>query len=177
MLTAATKAHNTYTRDASTGKGSDRHFLGLRAVLRPGESHPLLDDPLFAESQEWILSTSGLSAGDRFYGTGFGTVYPSGYGINCERGFSLSPASFLLCRFRLRSPRRVMLTNGIATDRSRADLAGNKVIKFGIESKHSEPSTSTAMFRDKLCEALREMRIVCEQGQPQDPASTSEAKL
>lgn len=53
-------------------------------LMREGESHPLFDDPLFSESQAWILSTSGLSAGDRFYGTGFGTVWPEGYGINCE---------------------------------------------------------------------------------------------
>lgn len=84
LLTAATKAHNSYTRDASTGKGCDRHFMGLKLMMREGESHPLLDDPLFQKSQDWILSTSGLSAGDRFYGTGFGTVWPNGYGTNCE---------------------------------------------------------------------------------------------
>jgi carnitine O-acetyltransferase len=84
LLSKATKAHNTYTKEASTGRGIDRHFLGLRLLLREGESHPLLDDPLFAKSQEWVLSTSGLSAGDRFHGTGFGAVYPNGYGINCE---------------------------------------------------------------------------------------------
>lgn len=85
MLTAATKAHNAYTRDASTGKGCDRHFMGLKLMMREGESHPLFQDPLFQQSQDWILSTSGLSAGDRFYGTGFGTVWPNGYGTNCKR--------------------------------------------------------------------------------------------
>lgn len=44
--------------------------MGLRLLMREGESHPLFEDPLFGESQSWILSTSGLSAGDRFYGTG-----------------------------------------------------------------------------------------------------------
>jgi carnitine O-acetyltransferase len=78
-------------------------------------------------SQAWVLSTSGLSAGDRFYGTGFGTVWPEGYGINY--------------------------------------LAGNKIIKFGIESKRSCPETSTLKFRSNLIEALREMREVCEKGQ------------
>ena len=53
-------------------------------LMREGESHELFNDPLFSESQSWILSTSGLSAGDRFYGTGFGTVWPDGYGINCQ---------------------------------------------------------------------------------------------
>lgn len=60
--------------------------MGLRLLLRSDlkESHPFFDDELFGKSQEWVLSTSGLSAGDRFYGTGFGAVYPNGYGINCE---------------------------------------------------------------------------------------------
>lgn len=89
LLSAATKAHNAFTKESSTGRGIDRHFLGLRLVLREGESHPLFDDPLFAKSQEWVLSTSGLSAGDRFFGTGFGAVYPTGYGINCA---SCSPS-------------------------------------------------------------------------------------
>ena len=63
--------------------------MGLRLLLRPDlqESHPLFDDELFGKSQEWVLSTSGLSAGDRFYGTGFGAVYPNGYGINCKSPF------------------------------------------------------------------------------------------
>lgn len=108
LLTAATKAHNTYTRDASTGRGSDRHFLGLKAMLREGESHALLDDPLFQQSQDWVLSTSGLSAGDRFYGTGFGTIWENGYGVNCALFASfLTPNRSLTCPTLLsRRPRR-----------------------------------------------------------------------
>ncbi|GAA5861326.1 hypothetical protein JCM8547_006092 [Rhodosporidiobolus lusitaniae] len=136
LLSTATKSHNQYTRDSSTGKGIDRHFMGLRLLMREGESHPLFEDALFGKSQEWVLSTSGLSAGDRFFGTGFGAMYPNGYGINY--------------------------------------LAGDKVIKFGIESKRSDPTTSTAVFRSKLVEALREMRKVCEEGQP--PAPLAEEK-
>ncbi|SCV74232.1 BQ2448_6664 [Microbotryum intermedium] len=139
LLTAATKAHNSYTRDSSTGKGSDRHFLGLQQNLRKGESHALFEDPLFTESQSWILSTSGLSAGDRFYGTGFGAPWPNGYGINY--------------------------------------LAGSKVIKFGIESKRSDPHTSTETFHNNLSEALREMKEVCEKGQPVGEAPATAAKL
>ncbi|GJN87551.1 hypothetical protein Rhopal_000505-T1 [Rhodotorula paludigena] len=136
LLSKATKAHNTYTKESSTGRGIDRHFLGLRLLLREGESHPLFDDPLFGKSQEWILSTSGLSAGDRFFGTGFGAVYPTGYGINY--------------------------------------LAGDKLVKFGIESKRSCESTSTDVFRSNLVDALREMRVACEEGQPPAPAAGAE---
>jgi len=86
LLTKAIAAHNLFTREASTGKGFDRHLLGLRLCKREGEDHDLFKDPLFAESQQWKLSTSGLSAGDRFYGTGFGATDPDGYGINYLAG-------------------------------------------------------------------------------------------
>ena len=41
-------------------------------MIRPdnGERAALFDDPLFEKSQEWKLSTSALSAGDLFRGTG-----------------------------------------------------------------------------------------------------------
>lgn len=87
LLQAATKAHNTLTRDASMGKGYDRHVTGLRLVYNAeidGEPPKLLVDPLLGESQTWRLSTSGLSAGDRFAGTGFGAGYEDGYGCNCK---------------------------------------------------------------------------------------------
>lgn len=60
-------------------------MLGLRLLLRPlnNEVAPLLDDELFGRSAQWKLSTSGLSAGLLFKGTGFGASYPDGYGINC----------------------------------------------------------------------------------------------
>jgi len=81
-------------------------------MMRPeiGERAALFDDPLFGRNQEWKLSTSALSAGDLFRGTGwvthsltqnmievradgkggsrFGAPYHDGYGINCE---SFSP--------------------------------------------------------------------------------------
>ncbi|GAA6059823.1 hypothetical protein JCM10212_003735 [Sporobolomyces blumeae] len=135
LLATATKTHNSLTRESSTGKGFDRHLMGLRLLVRSDlkESHALFEDELFAKSQEWVLSTSGLSAGDRFYGTGFGAVYPNGYGINY--------------------------------------LAGDKLLKFGIESKVSDPETSTEVFRQNVVEALREMRKVCEEGQATPPAA------
>lgn len=157
LLSKATKAHNTYTKESSTGRGIDRHFLGLRLLLREGESHPLFDDPLFGKSQEWILSTSGLSAGDRFFGTGFGAVYPTGYGINCTCHCA-PPCSLLFTDPSL----------------SLTDLAGDKLVKFGIESKRSCESTSTDVFRSNLVDALREMRVACEEGQPPAPSAGAE---
>jgi len=65
------KVHNDYTREASLGGGVDRHLMGLRLVMKEGEFSPLFEDELYSLSQEWLLSTSGLSAGDRFIGTGY----------------------------------------------------------------------------------------------------------
>lgn len=65
------KVHNDYTREASIGRGVDRHLMGLRLVMKEGECSPLFEDELYGLSQEWLLSTSGLSAGDRFIGTGY----------------------------------------------------------------------------------------------------------
>ncbi|KAG2060758.1 hypothetical protein BDR06DRAFT_947227 [Suillus hirtellus] len=45
-------------------------------------THPLFADPLFSRSQEWKLSTSGLTASDQFRGTGFGAGWEDGYGID-----------------------------------------------------------------------------------------------
>jgi hypothetical protein len=67
---AALQAHVSLTRKAVTGKGVDRHLLGLALVMRDDETSPLFDDSLYSKSQEWLLSTSGLSEGERFIGTG-----------------------------------------------------------------------------------------------------------
>ncbi|KAJ7678921.1 acyltransferase ChoActase/COT/CPT [Mycena polygramma] len=84
LLHHALHAHSSLMREATTGRGIDRHFLGLKLMLRPlsGEVSALLDDELFRRSQTWKLSTSGLSAGNLFKGTGFGATYEDGYGIN-----------------------------------------------------------------------------------------------
>ena len=86
LLDAAVQKHTRLTRLAATGQGVDRHLMGLRLMLRPlnGENVALFEDVLFDKSQQWKLSTSGLSAGLLFNGTGFGAVYPDGYGINCR---------------------------------------------------------------------------------------------
>ncbi|KAL7423876.1 hypothetical protein Q5752_001461 [Cryptotrichosporon argae] len=86
LLSTAVGAHNALTRAASTGKGYDRHLMGLKVHLRAGEAHALFDDDAYAKSQEWKLSTSGLSAGGSFMGTGFGAAWPDGYGINYLAG-------------------------------------------------------------------------------------------
>lgn len=49
------------------------------------------------------------------------------------------------------------------------DLAGPDVIKFGIESKHSSPLTSTNVFISAVSEALLEMKAVCSVDESSSP--------
>lgn len=136
--------------------------MGLRLMLRPlnGEQAMLFEDELFERSQRWKLSTSGLSAGRMFRGTGyvkilvsenlpclipacvisFGAMYEDGYGINCNSS--------------LRSSRTGL------TDVP-ADLAAPDMIKFGIESKFSSPRTSTDNLKNAIFDALSEMAKLC----------------
>ncbi|KAI3614952.1 carnitine acetyltransferase [Moniliophthora roreri] len=123
LLQRTIRTHTSLTREAMTGRGIDRHLLGLRCMLRDQESAEILNDPLFSRSQQWCLSTSGLSAGHWFRGTGFGAVYPDGYGINY--------------------------------------LAAPNVVKFGIECKHSNSSTSTEEFKKAVAKAMSDMRSIC----------------
>ncbi|KAL0574990.1 hypothetical protein V5O48_006978 [Marasmius crinis-equi] len=128
LLKRAIQTHTSLTREAATGRGIDRHLLGLQKMLGENESVELFEDALFSRSQEWHLSTSGLSAGHLFRGTGFGTTYEEGYGINY--------------------------------------LAAPEMIKFGIESKFSNPSTSTEGFKIAIVNAMNDMKSICSDLRP-----------
>nr|KAJ3423289.1 hypothetical protein HK105_006666 [Polyrhizophydium stewartii] len=83
LFAKAIAAQVSYMKDASQGKGIDRHMLGLRSMLRAedkGKPH-MFTDPAYAESMTFRLSTSNMSPGELFYG-GFGPVVHDGYGIN-----------------------------------------------------------------------------------------------
>ncbi|EJD49075.1 acyltransferase ChoActase/COT/CPT [Auricularia subglabra TFB-10046 SS5] len=80
-LKEAITAHNSYTKSAIQGQGIDRHLLGLRLLMEEGERAEPFEDELFWRSQDWRLSTSGLTSGERFMGTGFGSPTHNGYGI------------------------------------------------------------------------------------------------
>ncbi|KIP05852.1 hypothetical protein PHLGIDRAFT_24881 [Phlebiopsis gigantea 11061_1 CR5-6] len=102
LLQTAIKTHANLTGAAMRGRGIDRHFLGLRCMMQPGERHELFEDALFTQSQTWKLSTSGLSAGDQWRGTGFGSPEHDGYGINCELLY-LYTAGFEVIKFGIES--------------------------------------------------------------------------
>lgn len=69
-----------YIADASVGKGVDRHLFGLKKMLKQGEPLPeLYQDPVFAYSSTWYLSTSQLSS-EFFNGYGWSQVIDEGFG-------------------------------------------------------------------------------------------------
>ncbi|CAN6640543.1 carnitine O-acetyltransferase, mitochondrial [Trichomonascus vanleenenianus] len=76
----AINAHVKYISDASDGKGVDRHFFGLKKFLDPSKPVPALyEDPMFAYSCNWYLSTSQLSS-EYFNGYGWSQVIDDGFG-------------------------------------------------------------------------------------------------
>jgi len=91
--------------DGSTSVSSSSNSPSSSSPTAPKKrSHPLFTDPLFSRSQEWKLSTSGLSAGDQFRGTGFGAGWEDGYGINCKFDSFLF---FIVFRYRRTSVRNI----------------------------------------------------------------------
>lgn len=85
-LKAATEAHSAYIGKASKGQGCDRHLLGLKFLVKPGETMPkLYSDPGYTRSNHWAISTSGL-VGELMDGWGFGEVVPDGIGVGYSVG-------------------------------------------------------------------------------------------
>lgn len=81
LLLSAVEQHLRYARSAADGCGVDRHLLGLKKSLKPGEPIPrLFTDPAFTESSYWRLSTSQISS-EYIAFLGFGPVVPGGYGV------------------------------------------------------------------------------------------------
>ena len=86
-LRKAAKTHQEYTKSASSGRGVDRHFLGLSLVQEDGEITPdLFSHPAFIRSKSWRLSTSSLP-----YVPGFGPVVADGLGV----GYGLTNDSLI----------------------------------------------------------------------------------
>ncbi|CAI7623199.1 unnamed protein product [Penicillium pancosmium] len=81
LFRAALAQHTKYTMDASDGRGVDRHLFGLKKLLQPGEKLPALyEDPAFAYSGSWYISSSQLSS-EYFNGYGWSQVIDDGFGI------------------------------------------------------------------------------------------------
>jgi hypothetical protein len=97
LLKKAADQHRSYSQESSIGMGIDRHLLGLKLVLQPGEELPaIFTDKAFALSGTWELSTSHLPS-EHFETWGFGEVAPQGFGCgySCNRAESVF---FVSCR-------------------------------------------------------------------------------
>ncbi|KAJ1961980.1 hypothetical protein GGI12_002936 [Dipsacomyces acuminosporus] len=80
----AISSHIEYMKAAASGQGVDRHLLGLRVQIRSpeeAEKAAIFQDPAYALSTSFALSTSNVSPGELFRG-GFAPVIPDGYGLN-----------------------------------------------------------------------------------------------
>jgi carnitine O-acetyltransferase len=116
LFRKSVQSHIKYISEACNGMGVDRHLLGLKLMMKSNEKCELFEDPSYAKSCEWLLSTSGLSpqSYQALAGTGFGAVYPRGYGIN----YLIGPQ---LIQFGIESKRACLETS---TDLFRLHLAG-----------------------------------------------------
>ncbi|KAJ3013907.1 hypothetical protein HKX48_005443 [Thoreauomyces humboldtii] len=84
LFRSAIASQGGYMKEATFGRGIDRHMMGLKAMIRSPEETSkatLFTDPANLKSMWFKLSTSNMSPGRYFYG-GFGPVVPDGYGIN-----------------------------------------------------------------------------------------------
>ncbi|KAG8213301.1 Choline/Carnitine o-acyltransferase-domain-containing protein [Butyriboletus roseoflavus] len=81
------------SQDASSRDTIVRGRVTSQPVSASGPSIPLFEDAIFKKSQEWRLSTSGLSEGWWFRGTGFGSPYEDGYGVN----YLIGPHAIKFC--------------------------------------------------------------------------------
>lgn len=80
-LASAIKSHVKYISCAANGIGVDRHFFGLSMLTDNEEKLPALyNDPVFARSKTWRVSTSHLTH-PKFENWGYGEVVPNGVGL------------------------------------------------------------------------------------------------
>ena len=80
LLKTAITTHATWARDAMTGKGVDRHLMGLYILSEMSGITPrpaLFSDKAYTKAKTYHLSTSNVSAG----AGGFMAMTEEGYGV------------------------------------------------------------------------------------------------
>jgi hypothetical protein len=130
--------------------------------MKDGEAAQLFQEPLFTRSETWKLSTSGLFRGERFLATGSVPLWS--YHTHKT---TLTPWMPALARHigtaMAFNVSRAYLSTTPHTKLDYADILNPEVMKFGVESKRSCPTTSTERYKEALAESLREMRVLCEE--------------
>jgi len=83
LLRAAVDRHADTVRRCREGRGVERHLLGLRRMLEPGERMPaLFEDRGYETLSRSVLSTSSLRAVDGVELVCFGPVVEEGFGLS-----------------------------------------------------------------------------------------------
>jgi carnitine O-acetyltransferase len=83
LLRAAVTSHAATLRRCKEGRGVDRHLLGLRRMLQPGDTPPaLFADKGYATLSRSVLSTSSLPSSPGVALTCFGPVVDEGFGLS-----------------------------------------------------------------------------------------------
>lgn len=134
LFRRAVGRHLQYAAWSADGQGVDRHLLGLKKMLREGESIPdIYSDPAFGRTSHWELSTSQLSS--KFIdGWGYGEVVPDGYGLSYSIGdhyirwtiTSLKKETAVLKHYlaEAATETRFMLEGALVAEKKRADSHG-----------------------------------------------------
>jgi hypothetical protein len=83
-LKKAIATHSGMTREVLTGKGVDRHLMGLNILSEMSGIKPrpaLFTDKGYLVGKKYKLSTSNISLGDSPIFGGFTAMYDDGYGV------------------------------------------------------------------------------------------------
>jgi hypothetical protein len=80
LLEKAMQIHAEYSKNASLGRGIDRHLLGLKVLAKEKSLNPgIFEDKAY--KLPWTLSTSQTPC-PNFPGGGFSPNEPDGYGVS-----------------------------------------------------------------------------------------------
>lgn len=150
-LKKAITTHSGLARDALSGKGIDRHLMGLNILSEMSGIKPrpaLFTDKGYLVGKKYRLSTSNISLGDSPIFGGFTAMYDDGYGV-CyglmDGSMKFSIASIAVC-----AAHRCELACGVLECHGCA-----------APSPQTCKATSSSSFRDGLQQSLIDMQRLC----------------
>jgi len=160
LFQTAVARHIQYAGWAADGQGVDRHFFGLKKLLKEGEPVPALyTDKAFGKSNNWELSTSQLSS-KYFDGWGYGEVVPEGFGLSYSIGDDY-------VRWGVSS----------ADDAGVWDTAGADAALSARPISNANARERNAAMKHYLAEAATEVKAMLEAAAKVDKARVEKSKL